>query len=115
MSIFKRFSIRRKSSQQVNGYSNGISSSAVNAPSKQVNGMNALAKQNTLPPPEDYDESHDPTITRETISETFADYAQLIHASQRPLPNQSGNGQYLEKDEPSGFWADMRSLGIKGA
>jgi hypothetical protein len=30
------------------------------------------------------------------------------------LPNQSGDGQYLERDEPAGFWGDMKSLGIKG-
>lgn len=114
MSVFRRFTNRRKSSQQANCYSTGTSSSVVNATSKQVNGSAGLDKRNTLPPPEDYSEAHDPTVTRETVSDTFAEYAQLIHASQRPLPNQSGDGQYLEKDEPSGFWADMKSLGIKG-
>jgi hypothetical protein len=113
MSIFKRLTGRRKSSQ-VNGYSTGTDSSVVNATSKHVNGSTGLAKQNTLPPPQDYSESQDPTITRETVSDTFAEYAQLIHASQRPLPNQSGDGQYLGRDEPSGFWGDMKSLGIKG-
>jgi linoleate 10R-lipoxygenase len=113
MSVFKKLTSRRKSSQ-VNGYSAGTDSSVVKATSKQVNGLMGLTKQNTLPPPQDYSESQDPTITRETVSDTFAEYAQLIHASRRPLPNQSGDGQYLEKDEPSGFWADMKSLGIKG-
>lgn len=51
--------------------------------------------------------------TRADVASTFEQYAQLIHASLRPLPNQSGDGAYLEKDEPSGFWSDMRAMGIK--
>jgi hypothetical protein len=113
MSVFKRLTGKRKSSQ-VNGYSTGTDSSVVNVRSEHVNCSRGLAKQNTLHPPQDYSDSQDPTITRETVSDTFAEYAQLIHASQRPLPNQSGDGQYLERDEPSGFWGDMKSLGIKG-
>lgn len=111
MSVFRRFTNRRKSNQPANGYSTGTSSSVVSAPSKQVNGSNGLDKRSTQPTE---DAGEDATVTRETVSDTFAEYAQLIHASQRPLPNQSGDGQYLEKDEPSGFWADMKSLGIKG-
>ena len=114
MSVFRRFTNRRKSSQQANGYSTGTSSAVVNATSKQVNGSTGVDKTTSQPPPEDNSEAQDPTVTRETVSDTFAEYAQLIHASRRPLPNQSGDGQYLEKDEPSGFWADMKSLGIKG-
>lgn len=114
MSVFRRFTKRRKANQQSNDYSIGTSSSVVNAPVKQVNGSTGLDKTSVASPPDDYSESQDPTITRETVSDTFAEYAQLIHASQRPLPNQSGDGQYLEKDEPSGFWTDMKSLGIKG-
>jgi hypothetical protein len=114
MSVFRRFTNRRKSSQQANGYSTRTSSAVVNATSKQVNGSTGIDKKTSQPPPEDNSEAQDPTVTRETVSDTFAEYAQLIHASRRPLPNQSGDGQYLEKDEPSGFWADMKSLGIKG-
>lgn len=114
MSVFRRFTNRRKSNQQANGYSPGTSSAVVNATSKQVNGSNSVDKKTFQPPPEDNSEAPDPTVTRETVSDTFAEYAQLIHASRRPLPNQSGDGQYLEKEEPSGFWADMKSLGIKG-
>jgi hypothetical protein len=47
------------------------------------------------------------------VQSTFEQYAQLIHAAQRPLPNQSGDGAYLEKEEPSGFWTDIKALGLK--
>ena len=114
MSVFRRFTTRRKSSQQANGSSTGTSSAVVNTTSKQANGSTGLDKRTSQPLPEDNSEAQDPVVTRETISDTFAEYAQLIHASRRPLPTQSGDGQYLEHDEPSGFWADMKSLGIKG-
>ena len=39
-------------------------------------------------------------ITRADVASTFEQYAQLIHASLRPLPNQSGDGAYLEKVNP---------------
>lgn len=53
------------------------------------------------------------SATRQDVQSTFEQYAQLIHAAQRPLPNQSGDGAYLEKEEPSGFWADIKALGLK--
>lgn len=57
---------------------------------------------------------HDNTaVTRRDVEDTFQQFAQLIHASRRPLPSQSGDGEYLEKQEPSGLMADLRSLGLK--
>jgi len=41
-----------------------------------------------------------PVVTRADVASTFEQYAQLIHASLRPLPNQSGDGAYLEKVNP---------------
>jgi linoleate 10R-lipoxygenase len=38
--------------------------------------------------------------TRADVASIFEQYAQLIHASLRPLPNQSGDGAYLEKVNP---------------
>lgn len=40
-------------------------------------------------------------------------FAQLVHASRRPLPTQSGDGAYLEHEVSSGVFADLRSLGFK--
>jgi hypothetical protein len=39
-------------------------------------------------------------VTRAEVANTFEEFAQLIHASCRPLPNQSGDGAYLEKVKP---------------
>ncbi|KAI9799736.1 MAG: hypothetical protein M1833_003855 [Piccolia ochrophora] len=49
----------------------------------------------------------------EDVATMFRQYAQLIHASQRPLPNQTGDGTYQDHKMPSGLWQDLRSLGFK--
>ncbi|KAK5258525.1 hypothetical protein LTR40_007737, partial [Exophiala xenobiotica] len=51
--------------------------------------------------------------TRKDVENIFQQFAQLLHASQRPLPTQSGDGQYLDEAKPSGFLADLKSLGLK--
>ncbi|KAI9777325.1 MAG: hypothetical protein M1839_008933 [Geoglossum umbratile] len=57
--------------------------------------------------------SADHTAKREDISNVFNQYAQLIHATQRPLPTQTGNGTYIEQTVPSGLWKDLKNLGFK--
>jgi linoleate 10R-lipoxygenase len=49
--------------------------------------------------------------SRKDVESTFQQFAQLIHASRRPLPTQSGDGQYLEHEEQSGILADLRAFG----
>src|SRR5579862_6496954 len=55
----------------------------------------------------------DHSAKREDISNVFKQYAQLIHASQRPLPTQTGDGTYIEQSVPSGLWQDLKNLGFK--
>ncbi|KAF2405392.1 fatty acid oxygenase [Trichodelitschia bisporula] len=50
---------------------------------------------------------------REDIADTFKSYAQVLHLSQRPLPNQTGDGTYIEKEVPSSLFADLRNMGFK--
>lgn len=59
----------------------------------------------------------DLAVTRADVAKTFEEFAQLIHASCRPLPNQSGDGAYLEKVKPAlngymtGLYTDIRTGG----
>ncbi|MCJ1272406.1 hypothetical protein MMC21_000192 [Puttea exsequens] len=55
------------------------------------------------------------TASRADIESSFEQFAQLIHASNRPLPNQTGDGSYLDHKEPSGLMADIKALGFKDA
>ena len=58
-------------------------------------------------------QSQDHSASRADVEHAFAQFAQIIHASRRPLPNQNGDGAYLDPKEPSGLMADIKSLGFK--
>ncbi|KAG8526808.1 uncharacterized protein KY384_008237 [Bacidia gigantensis] len=60
-------------------------------------------------------ESADNTASRQNVESSFHQFAQLIHAAQRPLPNQSGDGAYLDHAEPTGLMGDLKRLGFKDA
>jgi linoleate 10R-lipoxygenase len=109
--MFRRLSKtfnRNKDSNKAgtNGYTNGHTNGT---PKKGVDVISTRPSDGSSEP----DSSKETSATREDVQNTFEQYAQLIHASQRPLPTQSGNGAYLEKEEPTGFWADIKSLGLK--
>ena len=40
-------------------------------------------------------------------------FAQLLHASGRPLPTQTGDGSYVEHEVSSSLFQDMKALGFK--
>ncbi|KAL3479184.1 heme peroxidase [Aspergillus californicus] len=47
------------------------------------------------------------------VNAVFEKYAQVLHASSRPIPYQGGEAAALEKENPSGLFNDLRSLGFK--
>ncbi|KAK2747999.1 hypothetical protein FQN57_001590 [Myotisia sp. PD_48] len=52
---------------------------------------------------------------RDDVESVFAKYAQLIHASRRPLPTRTGDGSYLkETPEYTTTLQDLRTIGWKG-
>lgn len=55
----------------------------------------------------------DHTATQKDIASTFEQYAQLIHASRRPLPTQTGDGSYVKHEVPTSLFQDLRNLGFK--
>lgn len=58
--------------------------------------------------------AEDHSAARSEVAETFEKYAQLIHASKRPLPVQTGDGTYLDhKEHHSSLFQDIRTLGFK--
>lgn len=58
-------------------------------------------------------ESSDIAVKRTDVEGAFEKYAPLIHASRGPLPAQAGDGSYLEHDEPSGLFQDLKAIGFK--
>lgn len=61
------------------------------------------------PPPEPKDES---SASRHDVESTFTTYAQLIHASRRPIPSQA-DGSFPSEKESTGLLADIMSIGLK--
>lgn len=51
--------------------------------------------------------------TRDTVESTFQKYSQVIHASQTPLPRQTGDSASLENDTTSGLFGDIKTFGFR--
>lgn len=58
-------------------------------------------------------DASDYSVTQGDIQSNFEKFAHLLHASNRPLPTQSGDGAYLEEGQPSSFLQDLRTFGFK--
>ena len=52
-------------------------------------------------------------VKRAEVVAVFERYAQAIHASQEPLPNQTSDGAYLKHDKSSGLINDIKALGFR--
>lgn len=52
-------------------------------------------------------------MKRSEVVAVFDKYAQAIHASQEPLPNQTSDGAYLKHDKSSGLINDIKALGFR--
>lgn len=57
------------------------------------------------------DDSHQ--VKRAEVVAVFEKYAQAIHASQEPLPNQTGDSTFLKHDQSSGLFDDIKTLGFR--
>jgi linoleate 10R-lipoxygenase len=60
---------------------------------------------------EQEEENH--SANRGDVDLLFGKYAQLIHASQRPLPSQNGDGTYVEHETSTGWFQDLKTMGFK--
>ncbi|OJJ51688.1 hypothetical protein ASPZODRAFT_55528 [Penicilliopsis zonata CBS 506.65] len=76
----------------------------------QVNGKRSKTAPVAKAPSSEADHS----AKRGDVVAVFDRFAQVIHASRRPLPSQSGDGTYLEHDTASsGLFQDLRSMGFR--
>lgn len=99
--MLRRFSTQFKRNKDSNGDAEPKSSkdnskrfSKVSAPRKSSN-----------------DDNHQ--VKRAEVVAVFEKYAQAIHASSEPLPNQTGDGTFLKHDQSSGLFNDIKSLGFR--
>ncbi|KAI9845144.1 MAG: hypothetical protein M1837_005029 [Sclerophora amabilis] len=110
--MLKRFSSTLRRDKEKKDRPNGGSFSEKNIQRRRSSGLpNGLGKEKHTVPNEDASPDHG--ASRQEVQGTFDQYAQLIHASQRPLPNQTGDGTYIESKMPSGLFQDLKNLGFK--
>jgi linoleate 10R-lipoxygenase len=55
----------------------------------------------------------DHQASRKDVEDLFSQYSQLLHASNRPVPTQTGDGIDLEHNEATGIWDDLKHVGFK--
>ena len=104
---------------QTNGQSNGQGSGQINGlSSSQSNGAGRSElgrKRSSFRPQKkkkEEEEHVDHSASRKDVESSFDQFAQLIHASRRPLPTQT-DGAILDHTEPTGLVQDLKALGFK--
>lgn len=104
--MFRRFSARfsREKKEEINGRSNGVDKPELR---KRSSLMPSKKEKEKIP------EVRGHAANRNDIEDVFRNFAQLVHASRRPLPSQTGDGAYLDHTEPSGLMQDLKSIGFK--
>ena len=123
MSVFRRLSTFNKKKKteespvngsQTNGYTNGSYTNG-NGMSNGKGTHKNKAPQAAISPVQESEPTHqhDHTASRADVESAFQQFGQLIHASRRPLPTQSGDGAYLDHEAPSGLIQDLKTLGFK--
>ncbi|KAJ5103401.1 hypothetical protein N7532_003930 [Penicillium argentinense] len=103
MSMLRRFSTQFKRNKDQNGDAEHPKPAKEN--SKRFSKA-ASARKSTS-----NDDSR--AVNRDEVIAVFEKYAQAIHASREPLPNQTGDGTYLKHDQSSGLFNDIKSLGFR--
>ncbi|KAL2008268.1 hypothetical protein VTN00DRAFT_8250 [Thermoascus crustaceus] len=79
----------------------------------EQNGKGKSKRRSKVSPSRSMASDEDHSAQRSEIAATFEKYAQLIHASQRPLPTQTGDGSYIEHESSTGILQDIAALGFK--
>ena len=91
-------------SNGVNAAANGTATKGQSSKQHSSSAFGSSAKEWSEP---------DHSVTRGDVDSSFEQFAQLIQASSRPLPTQTGDGSYIEHEAHSSLFQDIRHLGIK--
>jgi linoleate 10R-lipoxygenase len=100
--MLKRLSTQLKRNKDTNGDTE---------PKTKENGSKRFSKASPSRKSVSNEENHQ--VKRAEVVAVFEKYAQAIHASREPLPNQTGDGTYLKHDKSSGLINDIKSLGFR--
>lgn len=100
-----------KKSKNDNKSKKSETDSATNGSKKST--TNGTSKDKAPAPLTNGTDGNDHPVKRTDVEGAFEKYAPLIHASRGPLPAQSGDGSYLDHEEPSGLFQDLKAIGFK--
>lgn len=103
--MLRRLSTQFKRNKDSNGDAEPKSSSGGKESSKRFSKVSPARKSVAN------DDNHQ--VKRAEVVAVFEKYAQAIHASNEPLPNQTGDGTFLKHDQSSGLFNDIKSLGFR--
>ena len=99
--------IRRLTSRLSKDKKQDVNSNGVAETKNAVNG-----RRSSYGPKSKKEEPVDHSASRQEVERLFSKFAQLIHASQRPLPTQD-DGADFDHTEPSGLLQDLKTIGFK--
>ena len=119
--MLKRFSStfqkdRTKDKGEKNGAQKNGSSATQDSPKNGVERTTSFGlprRQKTVDKSQSEPAPPDHNVKSEEVGNVFEQFAQVIHAAQRPLPTQTGDGTYIEHQVPTGLFQDLRSMGFK--
>ena len=116
--MLRRFSTfgksrKEKDSSKVNGLTNGTSNGTSNGLSNGTSGGAKPLTNGTATHAVNHHKEAEHAAHSASVQGLLEEFAQLVHASRRPLPTQSGDGAYLDHEVPSGLFQDLKSLGFK--
>lgn len=105
----------RKLTTKFNGKGKEVNGNAgINGQTENPSRQELARKRSSFMPQKKKEEQNvDHSASRADVESSFNKFAQLIHASRRPLPTQSGDGAYLERTEPTGLVQDLKSIGFR--
>ena len=102
ITMFRRFSTQFKKNKDTNGEAE-----------PKGGKENSKRFSRVSPSRKSFNHEETATVNRAEVVAVFEKYAQAIHASREPLPNQTGDGTYLKHDQSSGLFNDIKALGFR--
>ena len=111
--MLRRFSTFRKSKGDKTEKADRDSKANGSNANSAAAASNSSKRQSKVPPPRRPSSDSGSSAESEDVPAVFEKYAQVLHASSRPIPHQGGEAAYLEKEHPSGLFNDLKSLGFK--
>lgn len=92
---------------------NGDSGCKSNGTSNEGPSSRGKSPISKKPSKQDIEIQPDHSIIQTNISEKLTEFGQLVHRVTQPLPDQTGDGTYIEETTTTGLFDDLKTMRIK--